>query len=157
MEDVSNGRMAFHIHAIESMRDGEKAWGIGSWVGDIDKLERLPGMANGHSIYFQIFVQTGYVGSTLFVFAMLTLLMSLRAVRPVDGVNWKWLGYTFVLAWMLTGIGESVNYMSDLPSAKTAFGFALALCSQRWVLRKRRLHMPVMPYGEIIPYGGLLA
>lgn len=156
-EDISNGRTAYHLRIIDSLRSDEKMLGIGSLVGNIYNEDRLPGMANGHSMYFQIFVQTGYIGSTLFVLAMLVFMLSLRGVRPVDGVNWKWLGYTFVLAWMLTGIGESVNYIADLPSAKTAFGFALALCSQRWVLRKRRMQMPVMPYGGMNPYGGLMA
>ncbi len=155
-EDISNGRTMFHLRIIDSMRDKEKLWGIGTHSYNAEKFEQY-GMSNGHSMYFQIFVQTGYVGSTLFVLAMLTLLMSLRGVRPVDGVNWKWLGYTFVFAWMLTGIGESVNYISDLPSAKTAFGFALALCSQRWVLRNRRLQMSMAPYGGMIPYGGPMA
>jgi hypothetical protein len=142
--EVTNGRTMFHLRIIDSMREDEKLWGIGTHSYNAEKFNQV-GMSNGHSVYFQIFVQTGYIGSVLFLLSMLVMFVSLLRVRSVDGINWKWLGYTFVLAWMFTGIGESVNYISDLPSPKTAFGFALAICSQRWILRKR--YMQAMPYG----------
>lgn len=137
--DITNGRSAFHLRVIDGLRSDEKIWGIGSLVGDFD-IDLL-GMANGHSVYFQILVQTGYIGSVLFVFGFLCMCVMLFFRHPVDSVNWRALGLAFVCAWVFTGIGESVNYMNDLPSPKAAFGFALAICGQPYVLRCRRVRM----------------
>lgn len=142
--DITNGRRMYHQRWIDNLIDNEKMWGIGALTGSYDS--EYPGMANGHSVYFQIFIQTGYVGSTLFIIAMLFMFMMFNGVRSADGVNWKWLGRVLFFAWILTGVAESVNYISDMPSPKIGFAIAMAICAQRDVLKRReRQLMRQMP------------
>lgn len=124
-DSLGSGRMGMFCLWTQEMGD-RKFFGAGAHY-DKYYSQRFR-VSNLHSMYMQIWYQSGYVGCALFlVFVFGFTAQALRARNN----PYRYAALVLFGAWLLTGVGEAANINSGGGYAKVALGLALALCSRR--------------------------
>lgn len=114
------GRLEFYKSVYDSMTPVQKLIGAGV---PAEFLVEAGGwhIANRHSMYMQIFNQSGYVGIILlFVFSIRIYLVSR------NGGSIAAMGVFFFGIWLLTGVGEASNMIAGI--GNYGLGIGIALC-----------------------------
>lgn len=124
--EIGTGRGAIFANWYNGMKDFQHAVGAGVPWGELreDGTRRL---ANCHSMYMNIFVQSGYVGLVLLgLFGLSVVICSFRRHDRFGRV-----AILLVTVWFLTGLGEAANIFPENGYGKFCLGIAIALCSRR--------------------------
>lgn len=127
-DDISSGRMSHFEAKLYGRTDVQKWFGCGA-LYDYRFYEELgrafPPMSNGHSMYFQILWQSGYIG--VFFLFIVILATWLRA-RKLGARGHVVLLLFFV--WALCGVAESLPLLYE-GMFKPLVGIALAFCTKK--------------------------
>ncbi len=138
LNQFSSGRIDWYINYYNSAKVGERWFGSGGYV-DITETGQIV-LGNYHSVYFQIFRQSGYVGSLLF--ALFAIGLMVRSVRM--GTMGR-LALMLFGVWALTGVGEAQPILRG-GSTKVLLGLAVALCSRKF--RQLPCVVPFRPFTQ---------
>lgn len=113
------GRLEFYKSIYDGMTPIQKL--IGAGVPAEFLVEGGWHIANRHSMYMQIFNQSGYVGILLLFVLSIRIYIISRKGGSVGAM-----GLFFFAVWMLTGVGESSNMIAGI--GNYGLGIGIALC-----------------------------
>lgn len=152
--DITSGRLDSFIVKLYGSTETQKWFGRGC-LYDLRFYEELglktPPMSNGHSMYFQILYQSGYVG----VFLLFVLISAVWIRSKGMGTRGHLIRLLFFI-WAFCGVAESMPLLQE-GVFKPLMGMALAFCT--------KLRLPGMyqiegaspyppPYPYPLPYYG---
>lgn len=114
------GRLEFYKSIYDGMTPIQKLIGAGV---PAEFLVEVGGwhIANRHSMYMQIFNQSGYVGILLLFVLSIRIYLISRKGGSVGAM-----GLFFFAIWMLTGVGEASNMIAGI--GNYGLGIGIALC-----------------------------
>ena len=128
LNEYSSGRVDWFLNYWDSSTATEHWFGSGAWY-DIKEDGSIV-LGNFHSMYMQIFRQSGFVGILLFVLFSTALLF--RGLQI--GMRGK-IVIMFFGVWALTGIGEAQPILRG-GNTKMLLGLAIAFCSRKFYLQQ---------------------
>ena len=124
--ELGTGRGAMIVEWYERMSGLQHVVGAGiPWGAFLDDGTRTP--MNCHSMYTNIFVQSGYLGLVLLgLFGLYVVTCSL-----IRHDRFGRMAILLVTVWFLTGLGEAANIFHNNGYGKFCLGIAIALCSRK--------------------------
>lgn len=125
LNQLSSGRLDWFANYYQYSTDSEHWIGSGGWFDILETGEVVLG--NYHSVYFQIFRQSGYVG--LMLFMLFALVLTWRGIHI--GQRGRLL-LMFFGVWALTGVAESQAILRG-GNTKVLLGMAMAFCSRKFI------------------------
>lgn len=148
-EEVGTGRGRFIVNWYERMSGQQHVVGMGvPWGERLENGSRSP--MNCHSMYLNIFVQSGYVGLALL--CLFWMYSTIRLLRRHDRLGH--IAILLVAVWFLTGSGEAANISPSAGYSKFGLGVALAFCSKKrfmvdaWTSGFRPAAFPPAPFPQ---------
>lgn len=100
-DSFGGNRLGFFRDRLYGLPTSRYYWGNGALI---DSMRGVVG--NGHSVYFQVFFQSGFVGLGL----MLIFYVSI-ACQAFSANRMKCIGVLMVGIWVVTGVGEAQNIL----------------------------------------------
>ena len=144
LNQISSGRIDWYINYYKSANTYERWFGSGGHF-DITETGQVV-LGNYHSVYAQIFRQSGYVGVAAFLLFTFVLVLRCFRIGPMGRLALMLFG-----VWALTGVGESQPILRG-GNTKVLLGLAIAFCSQKFC-RQRVGIVPPRPCPPEVQWG----
>lgn len=135
-DDAGSGRIGAFKVWVDEM-GGCYVMGAGAKYDH--SMERMA-VGNMHSVYMQVFYQSGIVGSVLLLLFVLAFVSRCLTSRQNP---YRHMALALLGVWLMTGVGESANINGGSGRALVALGLAMALLSNRR-LRPERARPPAV-------------